>query len=150
MDKNQMLGVTKEIEVMVREDMTARLGGHKIHPLLSSCSLIQEMEWVARLAIIDFLAQDEDAVGSKIKLKHLNATPVGMKIKVLAKIIYVHKNRVNCYVEAFNNHHKIGSGSIEQVIVKKKWLEQKINKLYNLIKGEELNDQNDGNLQKTS
>ena len=73
-----------------------------------------------------------------------------MKIKVLAKIIYVHKNRVNCYVEAFNNHHKIGSGSIEQVIVKKKWLEQKINKLYNLIKGEELNDQNDGNLQKTS
>ncbi len=147
-----ILGVTKNTEVIVSDTMVATLGGRVIHPLLSSCALIQEMEWASRLTIIDYLDNEEDAMGTKIVLNHRKPTPVGMKIKICATIIEIEGEKINCKVEAFSDFGLIADGCVEQTVVKKNWLEAKIQKLNTLVKAnkEDNHDKNDGDIQKTT
>ncbi|MGZ5491100.1 MAG: thioesterase family protein [Nitrososphaeraceae archaeon] len=87
--------------------------------VLSTPSLISEMEETCRLLLKDFLLKDKewDSVGTIVDIKHLAITPVGSTIRLKAIIESVKNRRVMFNVDAYDNIEKIGEGKHERFII---------------------------------
>lgn len=87
--------------------------------VLSTPSLISEMEETCRLLLKDFVLKDNewDSVGTIVDIKHLAITPVGSTIRLKAIIESVKNRRVMFNVDAYDNIEKIGEGKHERFII---------------------------------
>ncbi len=87
--------------------------------VLSTPSLISEMEETCRLLLKDLVLQDKewDSVGTIVDIKHIAITPVGSTIKLKAIIESVNNRRVMFNVDAYDNIEKIGEGKHERFII---------------------------------
>ncbi len=87
--------------------------------VLSTPSLISEMEETCRLLLKDFVLKDNewDSVGTIVDIKHLAITPVGSTISLKAIIESVKNRRVMFNVDAYDNIEKIGEGKHERFII---------------------------------
>lgn len=87
--------------------------------VLSTPSLISEMEETCRLLLKDFALKDKewDSVGTIVDIKHLAITPVGSTIRLKAIIESVKNRRVMFNVDAYDNIEKIGEGKHERFII---------------------------------
>ncbi|HEX7141095.1 MAG TPA: thioesterase family protein [Nitrososphaeraceae archaeon] len=87
--------------------------------VLSTPSLISEMEETCRLLLKDFVLKDKewDSVGTIVDIKHLAITPVGSTIRLKAIIESVKNRRVMFNVDAYDNIEKIGEGKHERFII---------------------------------
>jgi predicted thioesterase len=117
---------TSEMAVK-EEDLVSHLGDMTIH-VLSTPRLIQLMEEAAINAIRDILPSDRLSLGTQIKIKHLSATPLGMKVKAHAILKEVQRNRLLFLVDAYDEKEKVAEGEHERVLVSKEHFNQKIQK----------------------
>lgn len=87
--------------------------------VLSTPSLISEMEETCRLLLKDFVLKEKewDSVGTIVDIKHIATTPVGSTIRLKSIIESVDNRRVMFIVEAFDNIEKIGEGKHERFII---------------------------------
>ncbi len=87
--------------------------------VLSTPSLISEMEETCRLLLKDFVLKDNewDSVGTIVDIKHIAITPVGSTIRLKAIIESVKNRRVMFNVDAYDNIEKIGEGKHERFII---------------------------------
>jgi len=87
--------------------------------VLSTPSLISEMEETCRLLLKDLVLKDKewDSVGTIVDIKHIAITPVGSTIRLKSIIESVDNRRVMFIVEAFDNIEKIGEGKHERFII---------------------------------
>ena len=87
--------------------------------VLSTPSLISEMEETCRLLLKDFVLKDKewDSVGTIVDIKHIAITPVGSTIRLEAIIESVNNRRVMFNVDAYDNIEKIGEGKHERFII---------------------------------
>ena len=87
--------------------------------VLSTPSLISEMEETCRLLLKEFVLKDKewDSVGTIVDIKHLAITPVGSTIRLKAIIESVKNRRVMFNVDAYDNIEKIGEGKHERFII---------------------------------
>lgn len=87
--------------------------------VLSTPSLISEMEETCRLLLKEFVLKDKewDSVGTIVDIKHLAITPVGSTIRLKAIIESVNNRRVMFNVDAYDNIEKIGEGKHERFII---------------------------------
>ena len=87
--------------------------------VLSTPSLISEMEETCRLLLKDLVLKDKewDSVGTIVDIKHIAITPVGSTIKLKAIIESVNNRRVMFNVDAYDNIEKIGEGKHERFII---------------------------------
>ncbi|MDA8205901.1 MAG: polymerase, partial [Thermaerobacter sp.] len=77
-------GNSSTVETVVTENMVARLGGRKIHPVLATAQMIEWMEWAGRKLILPYLEDGEDAVGYAVDIVHLAPTVVGESFSATA------------------------------------------------------------------
>ena len=63
------------------------------------------------------LCDGQDSVGTQINIKHLAATPLRMRGRFYAEVLFVGRQRVLFKVEAFDEKKKIGEGTQERFIV---------------------------------
>jgi len=86
--------------------------------VLSTPSLISEMEETCRLLLKNILKDDEwDSVGTIVEIRHIAATPVGSKIILKAKVESVNNRKIMFSVESFDEIEKIGEGRHERFII---------------------------------
>ena len=87
--------------------------------VLSTPSLISEMEETCRLLLKEFVLKDKewDSVGTIVDIKHIAITPVGSTIRLKAIIESVKNRRVMFNVDAYDNIEKIGEGKHERFII---------------------------------
>jgi len=87
--------------------------------VLSTPSLISEMEETCRLLLKDFFLKEKewDSVGTIVDIKHIAMTPVGSTIRLKAIIESVNNRRVMFNVEVFDDIEKIGEGKHERFII---------------------------------
>ena len=64
-----------------------------------------------------FLGDEYDTVGTDVSVRHLAATPVGMKVTFRAEVTAVEERRVRFKVEAFDEKDKISEGTHERGII---------------------------------
>ncbi len=121
-------GLMGKAEMIVREeDLVSRLGDLPIH-VLSTPRLIQLMEEAAIHAIQDIIPSDQLSLGTEVKMKHLSATPLGMKVTGHAILKEVQKNRLLFLVDAYDEKEKVAEGEHERVLVSKEKFYQRIEK----------------------
>jgi fluoroacetyl-CoA thioesterase len=112
------IGATKERVVTTNSNQTISFLW-KGENILSTPSMISEMEETCRLLLKDFVLKGKewDSVGTIVDIKHIAITPVGSKIRLKAIIESVNNRRVLFNVEAFDDIEKIGEGKHERYII---------------------------------
>ncbi|MFB5599253.1 MAG: thioesterase family protein [Nitrososphaeraceae archaeon] len=136
MDFDIKIGLKKERTVKTDSNQTTSFlwEGENV---LSTPSMISEMEETCRLLLKEFCLKDGDwdSVGTIVNIKHLAATPVGSTITLEANIETVEDRKVMFHVNAYDNIEKIGEGRHERFVINiprfKAKFEEKKNKLLN-------------------
>lgn len=115
-------GMAATVETVVSPEMTARLGGQRIHPVLATATLIEWLEWAGRKLILPYLEPDEDAVGYRIEFVHLCPLTVGQRFTATAEFQSQEGNRVVAAVYADAAPGRLGQGLFTQVVLPQKAL----------------------------
>lgn len=111
------IGATGEATVTVDSSNTAKTMGSGNLEVFATPSMIALMEKAATIAIADQLPEDSSSVGTLLDVKHVAATPVGMKVTAKATLTEVDGKRLVFNVEAFDEKDKIGEGSHERFVI---------------------------------
>jgi predicted thioesterase len=112
-------GLTGRCEMIVKEeDLVSQLGEIPV-PVLSTPRLIQLLEAAAIEAIRDHMSGDQVSLGTEIRIRHLSATPVGMKVTANALLKGMDKNRLHFLVNAYDEKEKVAEGDHERILVSK-------------------------------
>jgi len=80
-------------------------------------AMIAYMEMAAFSAVNSLLPPGWSTVGTEINIKHLSATPLGMKVTARAELTGVNGRALSFKVEAFDETGKIGEGTHGRFIV---------------------------------
>jgi len=86
-------------------------------PVFSTPYLVLIMENAALNAVRDYLEADESAVGTRVDVRHLVATPVGRQVVGGAEVTGTEGRRILFRVWATDGTEEIGVGTHERTVV---------------------------------
>jgi predicted thioesterase len=110
-------GLTGAAELLVGEEHTApSIGSGKVH-VLATPVMINVIEAAALDAIERFLPPGFQSLGTVLNVRHIAATPVGMRVRATAEVLKVEGRTVFFKVEARDEKDLIGDGTHERVVV---------------------------------
>ena len=113
--------------VVTDEDLVSHVGNIDVK-VLSTPRLIQLLEAAAVKAIEGFLPPGHVSLGTQVRMKHLAATPLGMKVTAYALLKSVENNRLLFLVDAHDEVEKVAEGEHERVIVPRERFFEKVEK----------------------
>jgi predicted thioesterase len=79
--------------------------------------MILLLEETCHYTVAPYLGPGQQTVGTLVCVKHLAATPIGMKVRAEAEVVEVDRRRVKFKVAAYDEKDKIGEGEHERFIV---------------------------------
>jgi predicted thioesterase len=85
--------------------------------VLATPVLCHWFESAAVLAIAEQLESGEATVGTRLSIEHLKATPIGMSVRVTARVVAAEGRRVDFEVSAFDDVELIARGTHERFVV---------------------------------
>jgi predicted thioesterase len=88
-----------------------------LSPVFATPMMVLVMENAALNAVREVLDPGETALGTKINVRHLAATPVGHRVHAEAVVLAVEGNRVEFRVTAWDEIEEIGRGTHERMVV---------------------------------
>ena len=103
----------------VTDSNTASVWGSGGLPVYATPAMIALMEGAALSAAEPLLPPEWTTVGTELNVKHLSATPKGMKVSAKAELLAVEGRALSFRVEAFDESGKIGEGAHNRFIVDK-------------------------------
>ena len=119
-------GVVGRAQLVVGEEHTApRVGSGKVH-VLATPVMINLIEAAALAAIEHLLPAGHQSLGTRLDVRHIAATPVGMKIFASATVESVSGRTVTFRVEARDEKELIGDGMHERVVVNVAKFDQRV------------------------
>ncbi len=110
-------GLVGQIKMVVREENTARHLGSGNVAVLATPEMIRLMERAAVAAVDHLLPDGYRTVGAAVNVRHLAATPVGMRVRAQAELIAVEGRKLTFRVEAFDEVERIGEGEHRRAII---------------------------------
>lgn len=110
-------GLVGEAERVVTEELTAARWGSGLVPVLGTPALVGLMEQAAVAALSGHLPLGQTSVGVRIDVRHLAATPVGMRAWARAELVTVEGRRLTFRCEAWDEVEKVGEATHERVVV---------------------------------
>ncbi|MFI0352465.1 thioesterase family protein [Actinomadura sp. 9N407] len=106
------------MEVVVGRDDTAEQVGSGDLPVLGTPRLLAFMEGATVQAVRGHLDEGRTSVGTRVELEHLAASPVGMRVTVVAELVEVDGRRLAFEVNATDgNGTVVARGRIERAVV---------------------------------
>ena len=110
-------GLTGRAELVVGEEHTApRVGSGRVH-VLATPVMINLIEAAALEAIERLLPAGQQSLGTVLNVRHIAATPVGMRVTARADVTGVEGRTIRFRVEARDERELIGDGTHERVVV---------------------------------
>ena len=86
-------------------------------PVLATPVMIMIMENAALNAMKPYLDAGESALGTRVDVRHLAATPVGRLVTGEAEIVKVDGRRLEFTIRALDGAEVIGTGTHERMII---------------------------------
>lgn len=118
MDFNNIVpGITFEREYIVEEADTATVFGNDNVPVFASPRLLSWIEGTSIGAVKPFLPEGWETVGTSFEFKHMAATPVGMKVRVVVEITEVNGKLLTFQIKAYDEVDKICEGTHGRAII---------------------------------
>ena len=110
-------GIIGQKELIVNEMNTAEALGSGSLAVFATPAMIALMEKTARLSVAPFLEDGQSTVGTLVNVKHLSASPVGMKITCRTELKEIDRRRLVFHVECSDEAGIIGEGEHERFII---------------------------------
>ncbi|HEY3849812.1 MAG TPA: thioesterase family protein [Steroidobacteraceae bacterium] len=103
--------------LVMPEHLASRFKDSTLPPVLATPVMIMVMENAALNAIKPYLGEGESALGTRVDVRHLAATPAGRHVTGEAKVTHVDGRRVEFSVRATDGNEEIGVGTHERVVI---------------------------------
>ncbi|MDO9493305.1 thioesterase family protein [Acetobacterium sp.] len=113
------IGTCYEKKFFINKEDTALALGSGGEEVLATPRLVAWMENTAFEGLDIILPEENTTVGTRIDLKHIAASPVGMEINVRATLVTHEKRALNFEIEAWDQTEKIGEAVHQRFIVDK-------------------------------
>lgn len=114
---NVIIGMAAAVSIVVTPDMTV---GHFVPGMpqvYATPMMILHMEMAAGLAVAAALPPGYVSVGMAVDILHLAATPIGGRVRALARVKSIDARSILFEIEAWNDLRKIGGGIHRRGIV---------------------------------
>ena len=110
-------GIKGTQEVVVSEENTAKTMGSGALYVFATPAMIALMEKTAWESVQPYLEEGSGTVGTLMNVKHVAASPVGMKITCETELVKVDGRALTFTVKAFDEAGLIGEGEHERFVV---------------------------------
>lgn len=103
--------------VVAPEHLANRFKDAMLPQVLATPVMIMVMENAALNAIKPYLDTNESALGTRVDVRHLTATPVGRRVTGEAEVTKVEGRRIEFRIRARDGSEEIGVGTHERMII---------------------------------
>lgn len=113
------VGTKGKTETIVTEDMTALKVGSGEAKVLATPVMAALMEKAAQDSVKPLIEEGKTTVGTALSIRHVSATPVGMRVWAETEVTAVSENgrMITFAVSAYDEKGLIGEGMHERAIV---------------------------------
>ena len=112
------LGAKGSFSLIVAPDHLAnRFKDAMLPPVLATPVMIMVMENAALNAMKPYLDAGETALGTRVDVRHISATPAGRRVTGEAEVTKVDGRRIEFAIRATEGAEVIGMGTHERVII---------------------------------
>jgi predicted thioesterase len=119
-------GMTFEKTITVTDALSAKhLAGEGV-AVFSTPELVRFIEMCALEGVRPFLKDGQETVGTRVDVRHLAATPVGMRVSARCALVEIDRRRLAFTFEAFDELDKIGEGTHERFIIDRDTQQQRL------------------------
>ena len=117
MEFNLEVGLTAEAQELVSQENTAKKYGSGSIEVYATPAMVGLMENAAVNAVDHLLPEGYATVGIHLDVKHLKATPVGMKVTAKALLKEIDGKKLFFTVQAFDEKELVGEGTHTRYII---------------------------------
>ncbi|MGH2393861.1 MAG: thioesterase family protein [Candidatus Limnocylindria bacterium] len=110
-------GASAEVALTVTPDRTADAMGNRGVHVLATPFVVGLLENAAGAVLTPHLPAGAGTVGTMVEMRHLAATPVGMRVRARATLMQGDGRRFLFSVEAWDDKEKIAEGRHERFVV---------------------------------
>jgi fluoroacetyl-CoA thioesterase len=114
---NIPIGTKGESSIVVRPEDAISFLGVEGARVLGTPFLIGHLEMTARDSVKSLLQEGFDTVGARVDVRHLAATPLGMRVIFRSELTAIEGRRLLFRVEAFDEKEMISEGTHERAII---------------------------------
>ena len=119
-------GLEGHAELLVGEEHTApRIGSGRVR-VLATPVMINLMEAAALDAAENLIPPGHQSLGTRLDVRHIAATPVGMRVRATARLVSVEGRTLEFRVEAHDEKDLIGDGSHQRLVVNVARFDQRV------------------------
>jgi fluoroacetyl-CoA thioesterase len=116
--KSIPVGIKGTFSLMVTPDHLAnRFKDATLPPVLATPVMIMVMENAALNALKPYLDVGESALGTRVDIRHLAATPAGRRVTGEAEVTKVDGRRIEFTIRAKDGAEDIGIGTHERMVI---------------------------------
>ena len=116
--KSIPIGAKGRFELVVRpEHLANQFKDTALPPVLATPVMIMVMENAALNAIKPYLDAGESALGTRVDVRHLAATPAGRRVTGEAEVTKVAGRRIEFRIRATDGTEEIGIGTHERMLI---------------------------------
>lgn len=112
------VGGTGTLRFVVEPKHGIDFAGDGMPEILCTPWLVWFLEHAAREAMLPFLEPGESTVGSRVEVDHLAATPIGMEVVCVARVIHIEGTAVTFQLDARDAVERIAKGLCRARVVK--------------------------------
>ena len=121
-------GIKGKLESIVTKENTAKAMGSGELDVYATPAMIALMEETAYKSVASELDEGSGSVGTLMNVKHVAASPVGMKITCQSELESVEGRKLTFKVEAYDEVGLIGEGTHERFIIVNNRFQEKADK----------------------
>ncbi len=120
-------GIKGRTEIVVTPKESAKTLGSGLLEVYATPAMIALMEGCASQSVAPYLEEGFGTVGTALNVKHLSATPMGMKVYCESELTEVDGRRLVFSVKAYDEAGLIGEGTHERFIINNEKFLAKVN-----------------------
>lgn len=120
------IGGTGELEFAVEEKHGIDFADGEMPNVLSTPWLVWFLEHAAREAVLPCLEPGESTVGAMVEVEHLAPSPIGAKVRCVARVVQISGRSIWFRLEAHDDSEPIARGHHHMRVIDKKRLADRV------------------------
>jgi fluoroacetyl-CoA thioesterase len=117
-DFNLKIGMLGKARTKVTDENTAIKYGSGTANVFATPAMIGLMENASINSVDSYLPKGYATVGTKVEIKHIAATPIGMEVVAQSELMEIDGLKLKFKIEAHDDREKIGEGTHTRYIIK--------------------------------